>query len=73
MSKDDIIRNWKDQDPQPAEGGTTPANPAGEVEMPDDELEQVAGGSCGTEYAATIGCCTTPFCPNGATDLGVAT
>ena len=71
MSKDDIIRNWKDQDPQPAEGAAAPANPAGNVELPDEELEQVAGGNSGTESFKSIGCCTTPFCPNGI-ELGVA-
>lgn len=48
MKKVDIVKAWKDAaylgSLSEAERATVPANPAGAVELSDDELEGVAGG-----------------------------
>ena len=50
MSKEDIIRNWKDEAYRDGlsdeERDAMPDNPAGD--MSDEELEDVAGGNCPT-------------------------
>lgn len=58
MSKVDIVRAWKDAayraSLSPAEQALVPENPAGLVELSDEELEGIAGG--GNSYGATA-CC----------------
>lgn len=48
MSKKNIIRAWKDAEYRAslsdAERAMLPENPAGAIEMPDDELRNVEGG-----------------------------
>lgn len=61
MKKVDIVRAWKD----PAylaslseeERALVPENPAGTVELSDDELERVAGGVEGTISIGKTSCC----------------
>ena len=57
MTKLEIIRAWKDEEYvgrlTPAEQGLLPQNPAGLIELPDDELRVAVGakgfiGSCYT-------------------------
>ncbi len=79
MSKPNIIRAWKDKayrdSLSPEQQALLPENPAGQVELNLDELEQVAGGdTTHTAYCtgsscelATAGCCnstmhSTPQC-----------
>jgi len=57
MSNDDIIRSWKEQHPQSEPPADTPPNPAGEGELPSEDLDTVAGGSAGTYMIFTFGCC----------------
>jgi mersacidin/lichenicidin family type 2 lantibiotic len=49
--KFDITRAWKDENYRQSlseeELSTLPANPAGELELNETELDTVAGGSCG--------------------------
>jgi mersacidin/lichenicidin family type 2 lantibiotic len=54
MSKDDIIKNWKGAKEQP-KNEPTPPSPVGNTELPDEVLEQVAGGFL---------CTTPPECPD---------
>jgi len=58
MSKVDIVRAWKDAEYRAslsdAERALIPENPAGMVELTDEELEGVAGGQ--NSYGATA-CC----------------
>jgi len=58
MSKVDIVRAWKDAEYRASlsetERAMVPANPAGMVELTDEELEGVAGGA--DSYGATA-CC----------------
>lgn len=58
MSKVDVVRAWKDAEYRAslseAERAMVPANPAGMVELTDEELEGVAGGA--DSYGATA-CC----------------
>jgi mersacidin/lichenicidin family type 2 lantibiotic len=48
MSHQDIIRAWKDEEYRnslsDAERAQLPENPAGLIELPDEELDAVAGG-----------------------------
>ena len=66
MSKEDIIRTWKDEAYRESlsdeERDAMPDNPAGELN--EEDLEEVAGGAVGgTHVAATAGCCHTgPLC-----------
>jgi mersacidin/lichenicidin family type 2 lantibiotic len=46
MSTDEIIRAWKAEDDEDEKGEGAPENPAGEQDLSDEELEEVAGGSC---------------------------
>ena len=52
MSSYDIVRAWKDADYRAslsdAELAQLPANPAGFVELADDDLDQAAGGAPNT-------------------------
>ena len=59
MSNDDIIRSWKESqpEPKPETPADTPPNPAGDGELPTEELENVAGGAGGTYEVWTFGCC----------------
>ena len=49
MSNRDVIRAWKDEEFRAglseADRARLPENPAGAVELPDDELGEVAGGA----------------------------
>lgn len=58
MSKVDIVKAWKDAEYRAslteAERAMVPGNPAGMVELTDEELEGVAGGA--DSYGATA-CC----------------
>lgn len=66
MTKLEIIRAWKDEEYvsrlTPAEQGLLPQNPAGLIELPDDELRVAVGGKdfIGSCYAClsglTVGC-----------------
>jgi len=69
MSKDTIIRAWKDpayrNGLSQAERAALPANPAGSIEISDADLGKVAGG----KYDPTINLCTrviacTWYCTN---------
>jgi mersacidin/lichenicidin family type 2 lantibiotic len=60
MTPDQIVRAWKDADYGAALGdaSTLPPNPAGAIELADNEIGLVAGGSVnGTQYLETLGCC----------------
>ena len=57
MSDEEIIRRWKSDD-EPDDTGTVPPNPAGDQELTDAEMENVAGGEAGGTYQVwTFGCC----------------
>lgn len=57
MSQESLIRAWKDHAYRASLGaeGEAIENPAGTVELPDELLEEVAGGR--TERMLTMGCC----------------
>jgi mersacidin/lichenicidin family type 2 lantibiotic len=61
MSNEEIIRKWKsgasENSPKAPEGGEAPANPAGNGDLNDEQLEKVAGGLGGTEWIWSLGCC----------------
>ena len=61
MSKIDIIRAWKDEEYRNSlndeQQALLPANPAGQIELEQDELEMVDGAS--TWMMITAGCCDT--------------
>jgi len=77
MSKQKIIRAWKDdayrQSLSAAERAMIPGHPAGEIEVPEEQLAGVAGGyntfqySICVCYTVFIVCysrfCLTPTCP----------
>jgi mersacidin/lichenicidin family type 2 lantibiotic len=50
MSHDIIIRAWKDEDYRlslsEAERAALPQNPVGDIELSDEELLGIAGGTC---------------------------
>lgn len=60
MSKIDIVRAWKDEEYREslsdAERALLPEHPAGIIELPDADLEDVSGGYS-TEQLETFGCC----------------
>ena len=76
MSIKDIIRAWKDplyrKQLTAEERAALPANPVGEVELSEVELNQIHGGMMGTpQECSTVGhCqashdpCITPDCPD---------
>ena len=46
MSEEDIIKMWKDESYRASHGDEpTPENPAGEVELTDEALEDASGGA----------------------------
>ena len=51
----DVIRFWKDPDYR-VQVGIGPTNPAGVVELNDDQLKQASGASLGA--TTTCQCCT---------------
>ena len=61
MSKLDIVRAWKDEDYRNSlsndQQSLLPANPAGQIDLGMEELEQVEGAS--TWMMLTAGCCET--------------
>jgi mersacidin/lichenicidin family type 2 lantibiotic len=64
MSKLDIVRAWKDEEYfsklSESERSLLPANPAGIVELTDQDLVRAEGG---TSFSFTFGCDTLFFCP----------
>lgn len=64
MSKLDIIRAWKDEEYlsnlSESERSLLPANPVGVIELTDQDLTQVDGG---TTMSLTLGCNSLLFCP----------
>ena len=69
MSKDTIIRAWKDpayrNGLSQAERAALPANPAGSIEISDADLGKVAGGKYNpTIQPSCMRICTMIFCPS---------
>ena len=68
MSKIDVIRAWKDEEYRSSlsadELGALPANPAGPMELTDDDLDVAAGGQDPTWKPNCATCCR---CPGGPT------
>lgn len=76
MSKEEIVRTWKNDGPSANTEPDAPANPAGDVSLSDTDLDKVAGGDdmptldctsgptvcAGTCQIATEGCCTLSNC-----------
>jgi mersacidin/lichenicidin family type 2 lantibiotic len=66
MPKIDVIRAWKDEEYRSSlsadELGALPANPAGPMELSDDDLDVAAGG-----ISEVVQCPTCCRCPDGAT------
>ena len=64
MSKLDIVRAWKDEEYCESLNDTQrtllPQNPAGVVELTDQEMLQAEGG---TTFSITFGCDSLAFCP----------
>ena len=64
MSKLDIIRAWKDEEYfnrlSESERSLLPANPAGVIELTDQDLLQAEGG---TTFSITLGCNSLALCP----------
>ena len=64
MSKLDIVRAWKDEEYfnrlSESERSLLPENPAGVVELNDQDLLQAEGG---TTFSLTLGCNSLIFCP----------
>ncbi len=83
MSKIDIVRAWKDeayrQTLSEEELRSLPANPAGEVELNDSDLEAVYGGQtalvgcsvvcqsavCGSAVCESVAACHSGVCNSG--------
>ena len=67
MSEYDIIRAWKDEDYLESlseeQRSQLPENPAGIVEMSDEEMEVVAGGDVIIVSANTFDCVDSGFLP----------
>jgi mersacidin/lichenicidin family type 2 lantibiotic len=68
MSTDQVVRAWRDRDHwlslTDVQRSSLPANPAGAVEMMDEELERIIGGYRGADIhpnspGMTIGCNST--------------
>ena len=45
MANEEIIKAWKDDSDEKNE--MTPENPAGDVELTDEDLDEVSGGAAG--------------------------
>jgi mersacidin/lichenicidin family type 2 lantibiotic len=64
MSKLDIIRAWKDEEYfnklSESERSLLPQNPAGIVELTEQDLLQAEGG---TTFSLTLGCNSLALCP----------
>jgi mersacidin/lichenicidin family type 2 lantibiotic len=64
MNKDQIIRAWKSETYRSSltaeQLAALPSNPAGMVELGNDELGAAAGGNS-TETLVSFGCCPTGF------------
>jgi len=60
MTRFDIVRAWTDEDYRNSlsdeQRAQLPANPAGEVELNDEQLGNIGGG-IGTAPGLTAGCC----------------
>ena len=59
MSNIDIIRAWKDEDYRDSlsdeEKAQLPENPAGLIELTDEDMSSVSGGcSCGTSQCSSL-------------------
>ncbi len=56
--KEERIQSWKSREDDGKEG-----NPAGEINLDDDDLEGVTGGAAfATEHLCTDGCCGATEC-----------
>ncbi len=69
MSHEDIIRAWKDEEYRNSlseeQRSQLPENPVGIVELPDADMERIAGGANQTESLICIRTVTnTCNCPN---------
>jgi mersacidin/lichenicidin family type 2 lantibiotic len=64
MSRTDIVRAWKDEEYfdrlSAFERSQLPQNPAGIIEISDDDLLQAEGG---TTFSITMGCNSLALCP----------
>ena len=58
MNTDDIIRAWKaEDDDQQGKKPVVPANPAGEQELSDEDLESIEGGATRIADSCAIDSC----------------
>jgi mersacidin/lichenicidin family type 2 lantibiotic len=64
MSKEEIVNTWKKAEASADDARAVPANPAGEVNLSDNDLEAVAGGADdGGDGTWMEGCTSAPsFC-----------
>jgi len=64
MSKLDIVRAWKDEEYceslSDTQRASLPQNPAGVIELKDEDLLQAEGG---TTFSITLGCNSLAMCP----------
>jgi len=57
MKADDIIRAWKaENDEQKGQASVNPANPAGEQELSDEDLESIEGGATRVDACGIASC-----------------
>jgi len=70
MLTQNIIQAWKDEDFResllPADRSSLPENPAGLVELPDDELRKVTGADAEPDAITTLICVLTLACITAA-------
>jgi mersacidin/lichenicidin family type 2 lantibiotic len=72
MKKFDILRAWKDEDYflslNETERAALPAHPSGLIQLADEELRSIAGGS-----ESSIEACTVPrgYCSKSACTIGL--
>lgn len=68
MSQLDIIRAWKDEQYRNSlsaeEQKLLPENPAGAIELSDEEMEQAQGGTTSITISLTGSCITFILCPS---------
>jgi mersacidin/lichenicidin family type 2 lantibiotic len=66
MTSEQIIRSWRDEDYllglSAAEQALLPANPAGRIELTDEEMLGIEGGAQALPPTIPIRLCS-PFCP----------